>query len=175
MLDFPTVCYPPPALDADFYILIAKLINNNGGSLAKEPYFYSPFFSNFLAILFNLFGDNILIVRLVSIIFGSAISVILYLIGKEIYKDKSAAWLIFFLSLFWGILIFYISQPLKVVYGLLFLSLALLFFIKSLKIRNIREPTLSGIFFSISILVYNNLLLPVAILSLYLLYKSKKY
>ncbi len=170
---FPEFQCPPPSVDSDFYIYIAKFINEGIPFVSKEAYYYSPFYSHLVALSFSIFGENIFILKLINIIAGSTIPIAIYLISKLYLKSSKIALLLAILSSFYDLFVIYDLQLLKTSLGITFLFWGFYFFSLFEKKQKISILTLSGILFGIGSLIYVNFLLVLVIFCFYLLFKYK--
>jgi len=112
-----------------------------GDWIGKEVFFLGPFYAYFLAIIYKIFGSNILTVQIIQTILSSLNAVFLYLITKKISNHRNAviASIIYILS---GILIFYTGALLYVEVNI-FLSLLLAYLLLGLAEPS-REKSISG-------------------------------
>ena len=76
-----------------------------GNIIGHSVFFMSPLYPYFLALLYSIFGYNLLLPRIFQIILGTTIPVLTYLIGMRFF-DKKVASIAAFLSAFSGIMIF---------------------------------------------------------------------
>lgn len=167
---FPTFYCPPPALDGDFYDFLSMLMVNGYRSVFSEPYFYSPLFLWLKVLLLKIFGDGAYPLKVLSLLVGSSIPVAVFLISKELMANRFYALVPYILSTLYGPLLFFEFQALKTIYGLFFIVWGLYFLVSSHRYALF----VSGLFFSMALLIYNNLLVPIALLFLYLLIREKK-
>src|ERR1044072_2197464 len=68
-----------PIIDSSDYVRDAQV--TLGQLPAFNPYYHSPFYGWFLAAIFKLFGDQLLVVRVAQIFLNGLSSVLIYLIG----------------------------------------------------------------------------------------------
>ncbi|MEO0116557.1 MAG: tetratricopeptide repeat protein [candidate division WOR-3 bacterium] len=59
-----------------------------GGWLAEKGFFRAPLYPYFLALIYKIFGINLLIPRIIQALIGSASCLLIYLIGKKIFSPK---------------------------------------------------------------------------------------
>ncbi len=170
---FPEFKCPPPSVDSDFYIYIAKFINEGIPFVSKEAYYYSPFYSHLVALSFSIFGENIFILKLINIFTGSTVPIAIYFISKLYLKNSKIALFLAVLSSFYDLFVIYDLQLLKTSLGITFLFWG--FYFLSLYFKNEKGSILilSGILFGIGSLIYVNFLLVLVVFCFYLLFKYK--
>ncbi len=170
---FPEFLYPPPSVDSDFYIYIAKFINESIPFVSKEAYYYSPLYSYIVALFFNLFGENLIPLKLLNIFLGSTVPISVYLISKIYFKNQKTWFVLAFFASFYDAFIIYDLQLLKTSLGIVFLFWGFYFF--SLYLKNQKSTTLiiSGFVFGLASLIYVNFLLVLVVFCFYLLFKFR--
>lgn len=78
-----------PTMDALFHHQWAQAIIR-GGWLAEMPFFRAPLYPYFLALVYKVFGVNLLVPRLVQALIGSASCGMVYLLGLELFDRRAA-------------------------------------------------------------------------------------
>jgi tetratricopeptide (TPR) repeat protein len=91
-------------LDAKFYDDWARRIAS--GTSEKGAFFMTPLYSYFLAVIYRLFGRDLLLVRMIQAGLGSATAVLVYLLGREVF-DRRVGVLAGLITACYGALIFY--------------------------------------------------------------------
>jgi len=113
-------------LDAKFYDQWARDIA--GGSAERGAFFMTPLYSYFLAVVYRLFGRDLLLVRLIQAGLGAATASLVYLLGRDVF-DRRVGLLAGLLTASYGALIFYdcsvLLTPLLVFLNVLALYLIL--------------------------------------------------
>jgi len=125
-----------PILDAKYYDDLAQDIAR-GHVIRKEAFFMGPLYPYIMALVYSVFGRNIMLMRLVQIS-GGALSVVLtYLIGLKVFRPSTAMLGALMLALY-GAITFYEGQILMMWLGTL-LNLLLLYVL-------LYNPRKTGIF-----------------------------
>ncbi|MDP3024618.1 MAG: tetratricopeptide repeat protein [candidate division Zixibacteria bacterium] len=78
-----------PFADALFNLDWAKEIVS-GKLWAKAPFFRAPLYPFFLSFLIKVFGENLYVLRIIQMLFGSFSCVLIYLTGSRIFNSKVA-------------------------------------------------------------------------------------
>jgi tetratricopeptide (TPR) repeat protein len=91
-------------LDAKFYDLWARDIAAGTGE--RGAFFMTPLYSYFLAMVYRLFGRDLLLVRMIQAGLGSATAALVYLLGREVF-DRKVGLLAGLVTASYGALIFY--------------------------------------------------------------------
>jgi tetratricopeptide (TPR) repeat protein len=91
-------------LDAKFYDQWARDIA--GGTAERGAFFMTPLYSYFLAIVYRLFGRDLLLVRMIQAGLGAATASLVYLLGRDVF-DRRVGLLAGLLTASYGALIFY--------------------------------------------------------------------
>jgi tetratricopeptide (TPR) repeat protein len=159
-----------PFMDSSDYIQDAQV--TLGQVPAVTPYYHSPFYGWFLATIFKLFGDQLLMVRLAQILVNGLSCILIYLLGCRLFTKKEAR-VAAFIWAFYGPLIFYSSEVLNVTVVLF--SYLLTFY---LVIRAFDEPSttrwaLAGIITGLAALTRPDILPFAAIVILALVIKVR--
>ncbi|MBI3843826.1 MAG: glycosyltransferase family 39 protein [Planctomycetes bacterium] len=83
----------------DEYAYVTAGRNLATGQSSLLP-FYPPLYSCFLAIIFNVFGPGLLAPRLVQALLGTAVTFLVYLIGKHIHGKREGLLAAFLFAVF---------------------------------------------------------------------------
>lgn len=76
-----------PCLDAQYHNIMAQQILKH--ELASEPFFRAPAYGYFLAGIYAVFGlENYVVVRVIHALLGSAVVVLLYLLGRQLFSAR---------------------------------------------------------------------------------------
>jgi Tfp pilus assembly protein PilF len=70
-------------LDSKLYYSVARMVTT-GGTLPPGALTFNPFYAGFLIVMFQLFGDGLLLPRIVQLIFGLLTVVLVYLAGSRL-------------------------------------------------------------------------------------------
>ncbi len=111
--------------DAELYDIWAREILETGW-LGRGVFFQPPFYPYFMAVVYRLIGENLLIVRLIQILFGAGSCVLIALAGRH-FLSKPAGILAGILLAVYPVAIFYDLLIQKAVFGLFFTVLLLYF------------------------------------------------
>ena len=143
--------------DAELYDIWAREILDQGW-LGKEGFFQAPFYPYFLAVVYGIFGKNLLIVRWVQIILGSFSCVFIAGAGKYFFSRKIGILSGLLIAVYPGAIFFDLLIQ-KAVLGLFFMS-ALLFLLGRVSVF-IRSSTwfVIGVILGCLILVRENALI----------------
>jgi len=75
--------------DPRFYYQKALTLLESGNWIGDKIFFASPFYQYFLALLFSLFGIDLLPVRIIQFLLGSFIAVLIYFIGDRCFDQRT--------------------------------------------------------------------------------------
>jgi len=76
--------------DAATYNQWARRIVTSNDWIGQDPFFMSPFYSYFLAVIYSSFGESLLAVRVVQAAAGSAVAGLVFLIGERMFTRQAA-------------------------------------------------------------------------------------
>lgn len=145
--------HPNLHLDEAYYIHQGQLISQGETIYVDFISDKPPGIAYTFSLLFGIFGESIIAVRLLTALINSFSAITIYYIGKNLFDRRTG----FFSSLFFGFAL--VHPSLSSYYGLtepymVFLSnLSILFFIKSLSESNRLGYFISGIFVTMSFLM----------------------
>jgi len=134
-----------------------------------------PVYPIFLGILFKIFGNNLIYIKLAQCVLGALTCIIIYFIAKELFDEKIAL-IASLLSTFYPV--FIKLSDLLFTEGLfvLLLSIAVLFLVKSMKSGNLQDFFYSGISFGFAALTrQTGLGLLLFLLPAVFYFRSKKF
>jgi tetratricopeptide (TPR) repeat protein len=168
-----------PMLDSEVFDRMAQQIAG-GGLQDNGVFFMGPLYPLFLALIYSVFGHNLLIVTIIQAILGSVSCVLIFLIARELF-NKWTAVIAAGIAVLYGMFIRYdgliLIASLSVFINVLFIYLLILFR-KKPKIVTI---FLAGILLGLSIIARPNIavIIPFVLLWLILerknIIKTKKY
>jgi tetratricopeptide (TPR) repeat protein len=81
---------PHGELDTAYYVDLAQKIARGGPLAVTEPFFVSPLYVFFLALVFTLTGDSLAAARIVQILLGTAAVALLYLTARQWFGEGTA-------------------------------------------------------------------------------------
>ncbi len=88
--------------DAATYNDWAKSIVVNNDWLGQEPFFMTPLYPYFLAIVYSLVGQSVLAVRIIQSAAGVGIAVLLFLLGEKAFSSRRAGFVAGLLAALYG-------------------------------------------------------------------------
>jgi 4-amino-4-deoxy-L-arabinose transferase-like glycosyltransferase len=136
-----------------------------------DAYFRAPLYPFFLALLYKVFGVNLFIVRLAQAVLGSCSCAVLYTLGKKVFDQKSS----FYAGMLMAVypLFIYFDGELLIPVLLVFLVLVGFLF---LYLSESKEwfLVLSGFCFGLAAVARPNVLLFVAVLLVWFVFKHRR-
>ena len=81
---------PHGELDTVHYVELAQKVAHEGPMAVAEPFFVSPLYVFFLALVFKLSGDSLMAARIVQILLGTAAVAFLYLTARQWFSERVA-------------------------------------------------------------------------------------
>ncbi|MBU0568980.1 glycosyltransferase family 39 protein [bacterium] len=99
------------------------------GNFPKEPYYYSPLYPYFVALVYYILEPNPLTVRTIQSILGILTCLLIYLIGKKVFSQKVGL-ISLSLSAIYGIFLCYEGTLLIETLSCFFILLSLFFLLK---------------------------------------------
>lgn len=139
-----------------------------GKWLGNGVFYQDPLYPYFLALLYRIFGRDLLLVRIIQAVIGSMSCVLIYFIGREVY-GKQAGVLAGFFAAVYGVFIYYDGMANKPFLGVFLFNLALLSFIIGAKKKRGGILFMAGIFLGLSVLERANILLLVPLFWVWIL------
>jgi len=156
----------PTFSDENTYINMGKEVSN--GKVPYKDFFFAhpPFQLYLLAFVFKIFGTNFLIIKIFSLIVSFGSIFLIFFIGNELFKNRTAVLASLFLLFFPGFLIF--SGQEYGMWEIVFIFLLSIYLILKDKLTLAGIAFSLGLFFRYLIIVY----LPFVLILLYLEKKS---
>lgn len=155
---------PPPALDEDFYELLAKLKDSSSPLITKEAFYYSPLFSSVVYAFSKITPDYMELLRYMNTILGSINASLMFLILKTFSRDSIYPAILATCFGASDIFLLYDLTSMKVSLGM-FLILLFIHFLLN------RRFFISGLSGSFAVLIYAGLTLPIIFISLTFAFK----
>jgi Flp pilus assembly protein TadD/4-amino-4-deoxy-L-arabinose transferase-like glycosyltransferase len=146
-----------PIMDSKYYDKEAREIVR-GGFIRPEAYFMGPLYPYVLSLIYTIFGRDFLIVRLIQIAGGAFVTVLTYLLGKEIFRP-SAAFAGVVLLVFYGAMTFHEAEMLMEWLGVLINMSALVVLHRMANRTGYRKYAIAGFLVGLSALARANVLL----------------
>ena len=81
---------PHGELDTAYYVDLAQKVAHGGPLAVTEPFFVSPLYVFFLALVFTLTGDSLAAARFVQILLGTAAVALVYLTARQWFGEWAA-------------------------------------------------------------------------------------
>jgi 4-amino-4-deoxy-L-arabinose transferase-like glycosyltransferase len=81
---------PHGELDTAYYVELAQKVVRGGPLAVTEPFFVSPLYVYFLAVIFRLSGDSLAAARIVQILLGTAAVAFLYFTARQWFGERAA-------------------------------------------------------------------------------------
>jgi len=81
---------PHGELDTAYYVELAQKVAHGGPMAVAEPFFVSPLYIFFLALVFKLSGDSLTAARVVQVLLGTAAAGMLYLMARQWFSEQTA-------------------------------------------------------------------------------------
>jgi 4-amino-4-deoxy-L-arabinose transferase-like glycosyltransferase len=141
------------AADTALYVTIASnILSGKGYSVNSHPtLIVTPVYPIFLATLFLLGGQNLLLVRIVQAVLGSVTALIVYRIARSLFSSKIALWAGFIFALHPWVIYWTGFILTETVFVFLFCCSALCF-VKMMKAPSTRIAVGVGAFFGLTAL-----------------------
>lgn len=156
-----------PIMDSEYYYNMAIDIMT-GRVVRPEAFFMGPLYPYTLAIVFSVFGKSILAARLVQMIGGAVAVVLVYLIGKQVFRPLTAL-VGALLLLLYGAATFFEGQLLMMWLGTLLNLTALFMLYRSRNQSGLTRYAIVGVLFGLSALARANILLFVPVVLVWLI------
>lgn len=97
---------PQEGLDSGAYVRLAQRVAGGDLALGPEPYYVSPFYIYFLALVFSLTGSSLLAVKLVQILLGTAAVGLVCATARQ-WLGERAGWMAALLAAATGLFTFH--------------------------------------------------------------------
>lgn len=114
-------------VDSDVYDRWAQYISAGNWLGGDTTFYMDPLYPYVLALLYKIFGHDLLVVRLVQAAVGTATCALVAIIGYRVSNQKSVGTVAAFLLALYGPVIFQEGEIEKTAFGLFFISAALTF------------------------------------------------
>ncbi len=161
-----------PSEDALYNLDWAKEIVS-GKLWAKAPFFRAPLYPFFLSFLIRIFGENLYVLRIVQMLFGSFSCVLIYLIARKMFNSKVAL-LSGILACLYAPLIYFNLEFLDTFF-IIFLDLLLIYLLLfNQKKTSSVKLFLGGVILGLSAITRPNILLFAIFVPLWLIFYFRK-
>ena len=156
-----------PFGDPDFFDRWAMDIAT-GNIIGKEVFFKAPLYSYVLSLFYRIFGHNLLIPRLLNVIFDGFSIFLITLIGKRIFNETTGI-IAGILIAVCGMFIYFSGEILGTSLAVL-ISLVLLYYLL-VRDNSIWTWFVTGFFLSLAIIVRPNFLIFIPVIIIYVLFQ----
>lgn len=145
-----------PIMDSKYYDKEAREIIG-GSFIRREAFFMGPLYPYVLSLIYTIFGRDFMIVRLLQIAGGAFVTVLTYLLGKEVFRP-SAAFAGVVLLVFYGAMTFHEAEMLMEWLGVLINVTALFALHRMANRTGYRKYAIAGFLVGLSALARANIL-----------------
>ncbi len=136
-----------------------------------DAYFRAPLYPFFLALLYKVFGVHLFIVRMAQAVLGSCSCAVLYSLGKKVFDQKSSFYAGMLMAVY-PLFIYFDGELLIPVLLVFLLLVGFLFLYWSESKKGVL--VLSGFFFGLAAVTRPNVLLFVAVLLVWFVFKHRR-
>ncbi len=161
-----------PILDAQYYDDMAKSIAA-GRFIQEDAFFMGPLYPYFVALVYGVFGRNLMLLRAIQIFGGSVTVVLTYLVGTRMFRPSVAMLGAAMLALY-GAGTFYEGQLLMEWLGTLLDMLLLFVLLRDFGNRRVLKFALAGFLLGLSSLARANILIFAPVVLIWMLYAAKE-
>ena len=98
---------PTGVLDSAVYVRLARRAASGDWALGPEPYFVSPLYLYFLAVLFRLFGPSLLLPRVIQVVLGATGVGLLASTARRLFGSEALAGVAAWLGALTGVVVFH--------------------------------------------------------------------
>ncbi len=163
-----------PVMDSAYHVDWARSLaaGETFAPLADTPFFRAPLYVWFLAGVFSLFGDGLLLPRLIQCLFGAVTVGLVYGVGRAAFDARAARIAAAIAATYW-VLIYYDGELLI---PSLIVPLDLLALWLTLRLAHDASPrraVLAGIVWGLSAIARPNVLLFMPLVALWLLWRKR--
>lgn len=171
--DNPLMYYP--VLDEAYYIDLARRIAGGYWLGEERPFFMDPLYGYFLGVVFSIFGEDLLVVRLLQVSLDSLNVVLILRLGTKV-GSRSAAYAGAFIYAAYGVAFFHASLILKTTLTVTMPLLYLLFLLRTVERPGMIRWWLLGAYAAIMGYLWAGLLLiaPFTLLAYWLLSRPRR-
>jgi len=161
-----------PIMDENYHDVWAQEIAE-GNVFVNVPFYRAPAYPYFLGFIYSIFGHGYYIPRLIGIIIGSLSCVLIYLVGKELFKPNIGI-LAALLACFYSMFLYFDSMLLTTNLEVFFCLFGILWLLFWLKTKKNLHLVLFGILWGLASITRPNFLIFVPIFVFYLLFSFNK-
>ena len=156
-------------LDPLYYSDMAKKIASGDILAGSEIFEMTPLYPYFLAFFYRFVTTDLFTIRLVQIIIGSTSCVLVYAIGREVFKTRPPAFFAGIVASMYGYLIMEDGIIMKTFLAVFFVLLMTLILLRSERRPSAGFPYFAGICLGLSALIAENIVLLIPVVPLWFL------
>ena len=156
--------------DETHHFQTAESIIENG-PIRDDAFYFAPLYPYLLAGFFSLFGKNVMWVKVIQIVAGSANAVIFYFLVLQIFQKRAVALLAAAMALLYGGYYFFEILLLKTTLAVLFTNTGLLLIALGYRTKRNALWLVAGLVFGLTCLLRGNTLLVIPFILLGLIYE----
>jgi tetratricopeptide (TPR) repeat protein len=142
--------------DSKIYNDWAIDIFKKGKWFGSDVFFMSPFYPYFLAVIYKIFGETTMLVRIIQIVISSLNIVVIYLISRDLF-NKQVGFVSAFIAAFYSLFIFYSGLILSETVQTFFISVLIYLLIKISKGSKEIDWLFVGLLIGISMVIRANI------------------
>ena len=157
---------PTGVLDSAVYLRLAERAAGGDWALGPEPYFVSPLYIYFLALLRRAFGPSLLLPKLVQALLGATAVGLVAATARRLFGSPAAAAVAAWLAALAGVLVFHEVLLLQSSLDPFLTALALFALVRAVQAESTREYVLAGAAFGLLVANRPNALLAAAAIAL---------
>ncbi|NWF50098.1 MAG: tetratricopeptide repeat protein [Ignavibacteriaceae bacterium] len=155
--------------DAKIYTEQARFIINSGSWILDEPFFMSPGYSYFLAIVFTLLGESFTAVRIIQALLSTGAILFVFLAARNLFNQRTA-YISAFAAAIYSVFIFYTGNLLGETLQAFLISIVIYLFSVQKPVSKNKHWITAGLIFGVASLFRANILFFVPVLLLWSLY-----
>ena len=161
-----------PIVDCWIYHDFARNILESGDWIGNKIFYQAPLYPYFLAFLYNIFGFDLIVPRLIQALLGALNAVGIFMLGRRLFGDR-AAWISGLGAVFYATLIFFDGELLAPTITI-FLDLAVFLIIFKLNSgKRWGLWCLPGFLFGLRALAATNILVTAPVFLIWIYLKSR--
>ena len=162
--------------DSKIYNDWAKEIVSSGNWFGSNVFFMSPFYPYFIAVFYKIFGESVLLIRIIQVLISSINIFIIYLIGRELF-NKTIGYAAAVIAAFYSMFIFYSGLLLSETIQIFTVSVLVYYLITTIQKKLEKDWFWVGLLLGICAIIRANILLFILFLIAWFVFKiySKEY
>ena len=163
--------FTQPSMDALYHLEWARAFAR-GEPYQPGPFFRAPLYPWFLGALFRLFGENLLLVRIVQAAIGTASVGLVHLVAARAFGPRTGVLAALFASLYW-VVIYFEGEILLPVLEIFFDLLAIWLSLRIEDRRTRGRAALAGLAWGLAAIVRPNVLLFAPLVAAWVFLRTK--